>query len=162
MYLLSISILIPTGLNTGMVEGQTKNRMVFQLLKAMTGVPARLQLATMPCVTPCIPRQKEIFCTHCATGDIRMLSSGVIRLVRAGECGGISSHSGMASLSGVGGSVYQPIDTYFPRKSLNANCNLVPIVNHGIFFLEYSDFWGHNDLDMLEVGNGVLTEVIIP
>ncbi|KAF8426768.1 alpha-galactosidase [Tirmania nivea] len=34
----------------------------------------------------------------------------------------------------------------------------MPIVNHGIFFLEYSDFWGHNDLDMLEVGNGAFTE----
>ncbi|KAF8456864.1 glycoside hydrolase superfamily [Kalaharituber pfeilii] len=34
----------------------------------------------------------------------------------------------------------------------------MPIVNYGIFFLEYSDFWGHNDLDMLEVGNGNLTD----
>lgn len=30
-------------------------------------------------------------------------------------------------------------------------------MNHGIFFLEYSNFFGHNDLDMLEVGNGNLT-----
>jgi alpha-galactosidase len=34
---------------------------------------------------------------------------------------------------------------------------IVPIINYGIFFLEYGNFWGHNDLDMLEVGNGNLT-----
>lgn len=34
---------------------------------------------------------------------------------------------------------------------------IVPIINHGVFFLEWSNFWGHNDLDMLEVGNGNLT-----
>ncbi|RPB15728.1 glycoside hydrolase [Morchella conica CCBAS932] len=33
----------------------------------------------------------------------------------------------------------------------------MPIINHGVFFLEWSNFWGHNDLDMLEVGNGNLT-----
>ncbi|KAL7276841.1 hypothetical protein RUND412_000183 [Rhizina undulata] len=33
----------------------------------------------------------------------------------------------------------------------------MPILNNGIFFLEWSNFWGHNDLDMLEVGNGNLT-----
>ncbi|KAI5800153.1 glycoside hydrolase superfamily [Peziza echinospora] len=34
----------------------------------------------------------------------------------------------------------------------------MPIVNYATFFLEYSDFYGHDDLDMLEVGNGNLTE----
>ncbi|RPA99575.1 glycoside hydrolase [Choiromyces venosus 120613-1] len=33
----------------------------------------------------------------------------------------------------------------------------MPILNYGIIFLEYSNFFGHNDLDMLEVGNGNLT-----
>lgn len=34
---------------------------------------------------------------------------------------------------------------------------LMPIVNHAGFFTEYTDFWSHNDWDMLEVGNGNLT-----
>ena len=34
---------------------------------------------------------------------------------------------------------------------------LMPILNHASFFWESSDFWGHSDWDMLEVGNGNLT-----
>lgn len=34
---------------------------------------------------------------------------------------------------------------------------VMPIVNHASFFWNTSDFWGHNDWDMLEVGNGNLT-----
>lgn len=34
---------------------------------------------------------------------------------------------------------------------------LTPILNHASFFWEGTDFWGHNDWDMLEVGNGNLT-----
>lgn len=34
---------------------------------------------------------------------------------------------------------------------------VTPILNHASFFAEYSDFYGHNDFDMLEVGNGNLT-----
>ncbi|KAF2753518.1 glycoside hydrolase [Pseudovirgaria hyperparasitica] len=34
---------------------------------------------------------------------------------------------------------------------------LMPIVNHASFFANVSDFWGHGDYDMLEVGNGNLT-----
>ncbi|KAF8242590.1 alpha-galactosidase precursor [Wilcoxina mikolae CBS 423.85] len=41
------------------------------------------------------------------------------------------------------------------RKS--THWGFMPILNHAIFFLEYSNFWGHSDLDMLEVGNGNLT-----
>ncbi|KAI5798691.1 glycoside hydrolase superfamily [Pyronema domesticum] len=33
----------------------------------------------------------------------------------------------------------------------------MPILNHGLFHLQYNGFWGHNDLDMLEVGNGNIT-----
>ncbi|KAI5852379.1 glycoside hydrolase superfamily [Tricharina praecox] len=42
-------------------------------------------------------------------------------------------------------------------QQLDWSWGFMPIVNHGIFFLEWSGFWGHNDLDMLEVGNGNLT-----
>ncbi|RPA82831.1 glycoside hydrolase [Ascobolus immersus RN42] len=34
----------------------------------------------------------------------------------------------------------------------------MPIVNYASFFAEYTDFYGHNDFDMLEVGNGNLTD----
>lgn len=34
---------------------------------------------------------------------------------------------------------------------------IMPILNHASFFWNTSDFWGHNDWDMLEVGNGNLT-----
>ncbi|KAK4184631.1 family 27 putative glycoside hydrolase [Podospora australis] len=34
---------------------------------------------------------------------------------------------------------------------------LMPIVNQAAFLWNYTDFWGHNDWDMLEVGNGNLT-----
>lgn len=34
---------------------------------------------------------------------------------------------------------------------------IMPIVNHASFFHNASDFWGHADWDMLEVGNGMLT-----
>ena len=34
---------------------------------------------------------------------------------------------------------------------------LMPILNHASFFWNTTDFWGHNDWDMLEVGNGNLT-----
>lgn len=33
----------------------------------------------------------------------------------------------------------------------------MPILNHASFFAEYTDFYGHSDYDMLEVGNGDLT-----
>ncbi|KAI5787307.1 glycoside hydrolase superfamily [Geopyxis carbonaria] len=33
----------------------------------------------------------------------------------------------------------------------------MPILNHALFVLDATDFWGHTDLDMLEVGNGNLT-----
>ena len=33
----------------------------------------------------------------------------------------------------------------------------MPIVNHASFFTHTTNFWGHNDYDMLEVGNGDLT-----
>ncbi|KAF3934155.1 Alpha-galactosidase [Dactylellina cionopaga] len=32
---------------------------------------------------------------------------------------------------------------------------LVPILNHALFHLSQTDFWGHADMDMLEVGNGL-------
>jgi alpha-galactosidase len=34
---------------------------------------------------------------------------------------------------------------------------LMPILNQASFYSNTSDFWGHNDWDMLEVGNGNLT-----
>ncbi|KAH7094284.1 glycoside hydrolase superfamily [Paraphoma chrysanthemicola] len=34
---------------------------------------------------------------------------------------------------------------------------LMPILNHASFFYNSSNFWGHADFDMLEVGNGNLT-----
>jgi alpha-galactosidase len=34
---------------------------------------------------------------------------------------------------------------------------LMPILNHASFFWKYTNFWSHNDWDMLEVGNGNLT-----
>ncbi|KAJ4367262.1 hypothetical protein N0V83_006843 [Neocucurbitaria cava] len=34
---------------------------------------------------------------------------------------------------------------------------IMPILNHASFFYNSSDFWGHADWDMLEVGNGNLT-----
>ncbi|KAL9943416.1 hypothetical protein ACHAQF_001714 [Verticillium nonalfalfae] len=34
---------------------------------------------------------------------------------------------------------------------------IAPILNHASFFWNTTDFWGHNDWDMLEVGNGELT-----
>ncbi|RYO73804.1 hypothetical protein DL766_009411 [Monosporascus sp. MC13-8B] len=34
---------------------------------------------------------------------------------------------------------------------------IAPILNHASFFWNTSNFWGHNDFDMLEVGNGNLT-----
>lgn len=34
---------------------------------------------------------------------------------------------------------------------------LMPILNHASFFTASTGFWGHNDWDMLEVGNGNLT-----
>jgi alpha-galactosidase len=34
---------------------------------------------------------------------------------------------------------------------------LMPILNQAAFYANVSDFWGHNDWDMLEVGNGNLT-----
>jgi alpha-galactosidase len=34
---------------------------------------------------------------------------------------------------------------------------LMPILNHASFFYSETDFWGHGDWDMLEVGNGNLT-----
>ncbi|KAK9415736.1 putative Glycoside hydrolase superfamily [Seiridium unicorne] len=34
---------------------------------------------------------------------------------------------------------------------------LMPILNQAAFYWNVSDFWGHNDWDMLEVGNGNLT-----
>ncbi|KAK8127339.1 glycoside hydrolase [Apiospora sp. TS-2023a] len=34
---------------------------------------------------------------------------------------------------------------------------LMPILNQAAFYWNISDFWGHNDWDMLEVGNGNLT-----
>lgn len=34
---------------------------------------------------------------------------------------------------------------------------MMPIVNHASFFTDRSNFWGHNDYDMLEVGNGNYT-----
>jgi alpha-galactosidase len=34
---------------------------------------------------------------------------------------------------------------------------LMPILNHASFFNNETDFWGHGDWDMLEVGNGNLT-----
>lgn len=38
---------------------------------------------------------------------------------------------------------------------------LMPIVSFTSYKLEYGNFFGHNDMDMLEVGNGNLTEVIV-
>lgn len=35
---------------------------------------------------------------------------------------------------------------------------LAPIISFSQHKQDYSDFWGHNDLDMLEIGNGDLTE----
>lgn len=35
---------------------------------------------------------------------------------------------------------------------------IAPILNHASFFWNTSNFWGHNDWDMLEVGNGELTD----
>jgi alpha-galactosidase len=34
---------------------------------------------------------------------------------------------------------------------------LMPILNHASFFTNATNFWGHSDYDMLEVGNGNLT-----
>lgn len=34
---------------------------------------------------------------------------------------------------------------------------IVEIANENSFYMEYADFWGHPDPDMLEVGNGDLT-----
>jgi alpha-galactosidase len=34
---------------------------------------------------------------------------------------------------------------------------VMPILNHASFFYNSTDFWGHGDWDMLEVGNGDLT-----
>jgi alpha-galactosidase len=34
---------------------------------------------------------------------------------------------------------------------------VMPILNHASFFYNNTDFWGHGDFDMLEVGNGNLT-----
>ena len=31
------------------------------------------------------------------------------------------------------------------------------ILNRNSFLSHYTDFWGHNDADILEVGNGALT-----
>jgi alpha-galactosidase len=33
----------------------------------------------------------------------------------------------------------------------------MPILNHATSFTPYTDSWGYNDWDMLEVGNGNLT-----
>jgi alpha-galactosidase len=35
--------------------------------------------------------------------------------------------------------------------------SMTPILNHASFFFNSTDFWGHGDWDMLEVGNGDLT-----
>jgi alpha-galactosidase len=35
--------------------------------------------------------------------------------------------------------------------------SITPILNHASFFHNSTDFWGHGDWDMLEVGNGDLT-----
>jgi alpha-galactosidase len=35
--------------------------------------------------------------------------------------------------------------------------SITPILNHAAFFFNSTDFWGHGDWDMLEVGNGDLT-----
>jgi alpha-galactosidase len=35
--------------------------------------------------------------------------------------------------------------------------SITPILNHASFFYNSTDFWGHGDWDMLEVGNGDLT-----
>lgn len=35
---------------------------------------------------------------------------------------------------------------------------IAEILNENLFLLNAVDFWGHNDADMLEVGNGDLTE----
>ncbi|KAK6338918.1 hypothetical protein TWF696_009719 [Orbilia brochopaga] len=32
---------------------------------------------------------------------------------------------------------------------------IMPILNHALFYLDYTNFWGHGDMDMLEVGNGL-------
>lgn len=37
------------------------------------------------------------------------------------------------------------------------NWGLMPILNHASFFVNTTEFWGHGDWDMLEVGNGALT-----
>lgn len=35
---------------------------------------------------------------------------------------------------------------------------ITQIINVNSFLSDYTDFWGHNDLDMLEIGNGDLTD----
>lgn len=41
--------------------------------------------------------------------------------------------------------------------STNGAWGIMPIINHASFFYNSTDFWGHGDWDMLEVGNGALT-----
>ncbi|KAH7389718.1 glycoside hydrolase superfamily [Phaeosphaeria sp. MPI-PUGE-AT-0046c] len=41
--------------------------------------------------------------------------------------------------------------------SSSGSWGIMPIVNHASFFYNSTDFWGHGDYDMLEVGNGALT-----
>lgn len=83
-----------------------------------------------------------------------MLNAGQTTPVRAGECGEISRLNGRA------GQYLGPGDlvsvTRFLEHHAWAN-EIVPILNHGLFHLQYNGFWGHNDLDMLEVGNGNIT-----
>ncbi|EUC46195.1 glycoside hydrolase family 27 protein [Bipolaris oryzae ATCC 44560] len=39
----------------------------------------------------------------------------------------------------------------------NGDWGIMPILNHASFFINSTDFWGHGDWDMLQVGNGELT-----
>lgn len=39
----------------------------------------------------------------------------------------------------------------------NGDWGVMPILNHASFFVNTTNFWGHGDWDMLEVGNGDLT-----
>ncbi|CAI6333740.1 unnamed protein product [Periconia digitata] len=41
--------------------------------------------------------------------------------------------------------------------SFEGQWGIMPILNHASFFYNSTDFWGHADWDMLEVGNGNLT-----
>jgi hypothetical protein len=116
--------------------------------RVTTGANRNLRNDSIVCEMHLLPRSDRYF-TACVNGDRQTYKPGVMGLPKAGDQQGTLKVRS-SKLTTSPGSIYLHLFT-------DKWSSVLDLLNRNSFAMNYVNFWGHSDADMLEIGNGGLT-----